>query len=156
MVNVSVIGGSQVSGDICDEAVEVGRLLAKKGATVFCGGLDGVMKCVSKGVRMENGTVVGILPGYSPEEGNEYLTVKVPTGMGYARNFLVVRAGEVVIAIDGSTGTLSEASFAIAEGKDVIAIGEITIVPKKEGEGKFFKVKTPQEAVDLAFSRIGK
>lgn len=156
MVNVSVIGGSQVSDEICDIAIEVGRLLAKRGATVFCGGLDGVMKCVSKGVKMEGGISVGILPGYSKDEGNEYLTVRVPTGMGYARNFLVVRAGDVVIAIDGSTGTLSEASFAIAEGKDVVAIGDIVINPKKEREGKFFKAKTPQEAVDLAFSRLGK
>ncbi|MGC8574434.1 MAG: TIGR00725 family protein [Thermoplasmata archaeon] len=156
MVNVSVVGGSQVSDEICDIAIEVGRLLAKRGATVFCGGLDGVMKCVSKGVKMGGGISVGILPGYSTDEGNEYLTIKVPTGMGYARNFLVVRAGDVVIAIDGSTGTLSEASFAIAEGKDVVAIGDIVINPKKEKEGKFFKAKTPKEAVDLAFSRLGK
>ncbi len=156
MVNISVIGGSKVPNDICEIATEVGKLLAKKGAIVFCGGLGGVMECVSKGVKEENGIAVGILPGYTTKEGNNYLSVKIPTGMGYARNFLVVRAGDIVIAIDGSTGTLSEASFALAEGKDVIAIGDITIDPKKENEGKFFKVNTPKEAVELAFSRLNK
>lgn len=156
MVNVSVIGGSQVSDEICNIAMEVGRLLARRGATVFCGGLGGVMECVSRGVSEERGIVVGILPGNTPDDGNKYLSVRLPTGMGYARNFLVVRAGQIVIAIDGSTGTLSEASFAIAEGKDVIAIGDVTIQPKKETEGKFFKVRTPEEAVNLAFSRLEK
>ncbi len=150
MVNVSVIGGSSVGKDVCESAVEVGRLLAKRGAKVFCGGLGGVMECVSRGVSEEGGTVIGILPGIRVEDGNRFLTAAVPTGLGYARNFLVVRAGQVVIAIDGSTGTLSEASFALAEGKDVIALGDMVIRPKKKGEGKFLKVGTPEEAVELA------
>lgn len=150
MISVSVIGGSQVPGEICKQAEQVGRLLAKKGVVVFCGGLTGVMECVSKGVREENGLVIGILPGISRDEGNRYLSASIPTGMGYARNFLVARAGDVVIAIDGSTGTLSEASFALAEGKDVIALGDISIETRKEKEGRFIKVHTPEEAVEKA------
>lgn len=150
MVNISVIGGSIVNDDICEIAAKVGRLLSQRGATVFCGGLGGVMECVARGVKEEGGTVVGILPGSRPEEGNKFLTAAIPTGLGYARNFLVVRAGKVVIAIDGSTGTLSEASFALAEGKDVIAIGDLEILPKKEAEGKFFKVSSPEKAVEMA------
>ena len=88
ILNISVIGGSEVSSEICEVAMEVGRLLAKAGATVFCGGLSGVMECVSKGVREENGLVIGILPGTRPEDGNKYLSAALPTGMGYARNFL--------------------------------------------------------------------
>ncbi|MEM0140698.1 MAG: TIGR00725 family protein [Thermoplasmatales archaeon] len=149
-LTVSVIGGSKVSDEVCNLALEVGRLLARKGVIVFCGGLSGVMECVSKGVREENGIVIGILPGSSRDEGNKYLTVGIPTGIGFARNFLVARAGDAVIAIDGSTGTLSEASFALAEGKDVVVLGNMTIETKKEGEGKIIKVGTPEEAVDKA------
>ncbi len=150
MLNISVIGGSDVPPEICEIATRVGKLLAKSGATVFCGGLSGVMECVSKGVREENGLVIGILPGNKAEEGNKYLSASLPTGLGYARNFLVARAGKVVIAIDGSTGTISEAAFALAEGKNVVAIGGLDLTPKKRNEGKFIKVSTPEEAVDLA------
>ncbi|MGC8562889.1 MAG: TIGR00725 family protein [Thermoplasmata archaeon] len=151
VLNISVIGGSEISSDTCSIAKEVGRLLARGGATVYCGGLSGVMECVAIGVREENGLVIGILPGTKPEEGNRYLSAAIPTGLGYARNFLVARAGKVIIAIDGSTGTISEASFAMTEGKTVISIGSFEITPKKEGEGKFIKATTPKEAVDLAF-----
>jgi uncharacterized protein (TIGR00725 family) len=150
MVNISVIGGSKINDTTCKIAIEVGRLLAERGVTVVCGGLGGVMECVAKGVKEMGGISIGILPGSDPGEGNKYLTAAIPTGIGYARNFLVVRAGKVAIAIDGSTGTLSEASFAIAEGKSVVAIGDLVIQPTKEKEGKFFKVNTAREAVDLA------
>ena len=155
-LNISVIGGSEVSPEICEVATEVGRLLAKAGATVFCGGLSGVMECVSKGVREENGLVIGILPGTRPEDGNKYLSAALPTGMGYARNFLVVRAGKVVIAIDGSVGTISEASFALNEGKKVIEIGDMDFNPKKKYEPNFRRAKTPKEAVDLAIEIAAK
>lgn len=151
MLNISVIGGSEIPPETCAIAREVGRLLAKGGATVFCGGLSGVMECVAIGVREENGLVIGILPGMDPDAGNKYLSAAIPTGLGYARNFLVARAGKVVIAIDGSTGTLSEASFALTEGKTVISIGSYEITPNKKGEGRFIKARTPEEAVELAF-----
>lgn len=147
MHQVSVIGGSIVRDEICEVAHKLGLLLGTKGYLVFNGGLGGVMECVSKGIKEAGGTVIGILPGNSHSEGNQYLSGKIPTGMGYARNFLVVRAGEIVIAIDGSMGTLSEAAFALAEGKTVIVIGEICAEPNKPGEGKIIKVKNPEEAV---------
>lgn len=150
VLNISVIGGSQVTPEICEVSRRVGKLLAQKRVTVFCGGLTGVMECVAKGVREENGLIIGILPGNDTREGNEYLSAALPTGLGYARNFLVARAGKVVIAIDGSTGTISEASFALAEGKDVVAIGGLNFITKKKTEGKFIKVNTPEEAVETA------
>ncbi len=148
MHQVAVIGGSSVSQEICNAARKLGFLLAQKGYIVFNGGLQGVMECVSQGVREGGGIVIGILPGNSHSEGNMFLTAKVPTGMGYARNFMVVRSGEAIIAIDGSMGTLSEASFALAEGKTVIAIGEICAEPKKPNEGKIIRVNTPEEAIE--------
>jgi len=147
MHQVSVIGGSVVDESICSIARRLGNLLASKGYIIFNGGLGGVMECVSKGVQEAGGIVIGIIPSNTHMDGNRYLTAKIPTGMGFARNFLVVRAGEVVVAIDGSTGTLSEASFALAEGKTVIAIGEICAEPKKPNEGKMIRVNSPEEAV---------
>ncbi|MEM0154995.1 MAG: TIGR00725 family protein [Thermoplasmataceae archaeon] len=150
MYNISVIGGSNITDENCLIAHRVGELLAENTAVVFCGGLSGVMECVAEGVRTKGGIVVGILPGYSPVEGNSHLTVSVPTGMGYARNFLVSRAGEAIIAIDGSAGTLSEAAFSISEGKDVISLNSTEIVPRKKQEGRFISVSTPEEAVTQA------
>ncbi len=150
MYNISVIGGSTITDEYCRTAYRVGELLAKSRSIVFCGGLSGVMECVANGVKSNDGIVVGILPGYSPLEGNSHLSVSIPTGMGFARNFLVVRAGEAVIAIDGSAGTLSEASFAISEGKDVISLDSVEIVPRKKQEGRFIRASSPEEAVNLA------
>ena len=156
MFNIAVIGGSSVTDYYCNVAYEVGKLLAEKGATVFCGGLSGVMECVSKGVSEKKGVVVGMLPGTSTKHGTSYLTVKIPTGIGYARNFLIIRASEAVIAIDGSSGTLSEASFAVTEGRSVVAIGDLELNHRKEKYGTLYKVGTPAEAVEKAFEEAKK
>lgn len=150
MYNISVIGGSSITDEFCLMARRVGELLAESKSPVFCGGLSGVMECVADGVHSRKGIVIGILPGFSPVEGNNHLSVSIPTGMGFARNFLVVRAGEAVIAIDGSAGTLSEASFAISEGKDVISLNSTEVRPRKRQEGRFIPVSTPEEAVSEA------
>ncbi len=150
MCNISVIGGSSVDEEYCSIAYDIGRLLSERGCIVVCGGLTGVMECVAKGVKDSGGISVGILPGTSLNEGNRYLTVKIPTGIGFARNFLVVRAGEAVISVDGSSGTRSEAYFAISEGKSVVSIGDLSIQPRKPTEGKFFKASDPSEAVEIA------
>lgn len=150
MLNIGVIGGSSADNMYRSVAESVGHLLASKNVVVLCGGKSGVMEWVSKGVKESGGVVVGILPGLSPEEGNSYLSVAIPTGIGYARNFLIVRASDALIAIDGSTGTLSEASFALTEGKSVISIGELNVGLLKNGDGKFFRAQSAMEAVDLA------
>lgn len=151
MYNIGVVGGSQADVRYKEISIELGRLLAQKKAVVFCGGMTGVMEWVSQGVREEKGTIVGILPGSSMKEGNGDLTIKIPTGMGYARNFIIVRASEALIAVDGSNGTMSEASFAISEGKSVVIIGELNLKRNKEQEGNVYHVQTAQEAVEIAF-----
>lgn len=148
--NIGVIGGSVVDDDHCAEAEELGRLLARNGHLVICGGLGGVMECVSRGVAEENGISLGILPGNSPASGNQYLGIAVPTGIGYMRNFLIIRASDVLISIDGSTGTMSEAAFALSEGKTVISIGEPVVSLRKPTDGKIISVSTPEEAVRIA------
>ena len=144
-MNVAVIGASTCSKRIYKQAQELGALIAKQGWVLVCGGLSGVMEAAAKGARQKQGLTVGILPGNSPAEANSYIDVKIPTGLGYARNILVIRAAEVVVAVSGKYGTLSEIAFALNEGKKIIAMGSWDI------KG-VIKVKTPQEAI----SRIKK
>ncbi len=150
MYNIAVIGGSLEHGEPCVGAYEVGKLLAGEGVTIINGGGKGVMECVSRGASENGGVVIGILPGTNPETGNKYLSVSLPTGIGYARNFLIVRSADAVIALQGSTGTLSEASFAITEGKSVVSLGEMQINNLKPGDGKLIRAGTPKEAVEIA------
>ncbi|MHB1621988.1 MAG: TIGR00725 family protein [Cuniculiplasma sp.] len=153
---IGVLGGANPHEKFLDIAYEVGALLAKNKITVLCGGLSGVMKEVSRGVHDNNGVVIGILPGYSRIEENEYLTYSITTGIGYARNFLIVRAAESLIAIDGSNGTISEESFAISEGKDVIGIESLVLKKSREREGNYYSAESAEEAVNLAIASAEK
>ena len=103
-------------------AEEVGRLLAEAGAIVVTGGRTGVMEAASKGAREAGGTTLGILPGADRREANEWVTVAVPTGMGEARNALLVRAADAVVAVGGAWGTLSEIALARKTGTPVVGI----------------------------------
>ncbi len=122
-MNVSVVGGFKCSKRAYDDAYHLGKFIAHQGWTVVCGGGAGVMEAVCRGAKEEGGLTIGILPSYTGEEANPYLDVKIPTGLGYARNVLVVRASPVVVAVDGKYGTLSEIAFALNEGKPVLGIG---------------------------------
>lgn len=156
LYNIAVIGGSTEHNETCNEAYEVGKLLALEGVTIVNGGGSGVMECVSRGVRENNGIVVGILPGTNPENGNKYLTVTLPTGIGFARNFLIIRSADAVIALRGSSGTLSEASFAITEGKSVVSLGNFAINNLKPNDGKLINASSPKEAVKLVMQEAEK
>lgn len=100
----------------------MGRLLARCGAVLVSGGLGGVMEAACRGARGEGGTTVGILPGLGREAANPHLTVALATGLGEARNALVVRAADALIAVGGAYGTLSEIALALKAGKRVIGI----------------------------------
>lgn len=145
---IGVLGGANPDNKHLSIAYDVGRLLAKKGCIVLCGGLDGVMKETARGVRDEHGVSIGILPGAGREEANGFLTYTLPTAIGYMRNFLIVRAAEALIAIDGSNGTISEESFAISEGRDVIGIDSLELKRTREREGNYIKAKDAEDAVD--------
>jgi uncharacterized protein (TIGR00725 family) len=139
-MNVAVIGGSVCTKKVYNQALKLGFLIAKEGWTLCCGGLSGVMEAACRGAKSAGGLTIGILPGNSCKDANKYVDVGIPTGLGYARNILVVRAAQVVVAIDGKYGTLSEISFALNEEKLVIGIGTWDI------KG-IIKAKTPQEAL---------
>jgi len=121
-MRVSVIGGSTVPAEEYDRAREVGRLLGERGHEVVCGGLTGVMEAVCRGASEAGGRTVGILPGEDRRGANEYVDVAVTTGMGNARNALVVLNGDAAIAIDGATGTLSEIGLALDYGRPVAGL----------------------------------
>ena len=120
---VSVIGGGRCSAAEYALAEEVGRLVAKHGATLVCGGLSGVMEGAARGAREAGGTTLGILPTHDRHLGNPYLDHVVTTGMGEARNLAVVSTGDVVIAVSGGYGTLSEIGLAAKIGRPVIILG---------------------------------
>ena len=101
----------------------MGRLLAEGGAAVVCGGLGGVMEAACRGAKSAGGATIGILPGADRAAANPFVDVAVPTGLGEARNALVVRAADGVIAVGGGYGTLSEIAFALKAGKRVVGIG---------------------------------
>ena len=115
-----VVIGSSIDNEHNDQAYEIGKYIAGNGWILISGGRSGIMESVSKGAREENGIVIGILPDSSLETANPYCNIVIPTGMGYARNMINVLSGDVVIAIGGRAGTLSELAYAEIYNKPVI------------------------------------
>ncbi len=129
----------------------MGRLLAKGGATVYCGGMKGAMEAVCKGVAEEGGVSVGILPGDDAGLANVYVTHPVATGMGYARNYIIVHSSQSLIAIGGSEGTLNEMSAALNMGLTVVSLHSWELDKLgRLSRGTLVHAATPQEAVQLA------
>ncbi|GAB4186334.1 MAG: TIGR00725 family protein [Calditrichia bacterium] len=117
---ISVIGGAEASPEILNDAFLIGKYLAQEGWLVYNGGKGGVMEAVSRGVTEAGGTVVGLLPETDASFANPYISIPVPTGLGVGRNLMLIHAAEVVIAIDGRYGTLSEIAFALQFNKPVV------------------------------------
>ena len=157
---VAVCGPDPCSPEVADQAEDVGRLLGKAGAVVVCGGHGGVMEAASRGAAAEGGAVIGILPGSSRDEGNPYLTVSIPTGMGEMRNALIVRAADSLIAIAGEFGTLSEIALALKVGVPVVGLGTWELSKSGGRVAAFIEASSPEEAVRqalrLAAGRLGR
>src|SRR5690242_21761006 len=142
-VQVAVIGsGAEHEA----RAEEVGRLLAQRGATVVTGGLGEVMAAAARGAKSVGGTTIGILPGETRRDANEWLDHVVVTGIGHGRNLAVVATGDAVIAVGGRYGTLAEIGFALTLGRPVVVLD-----PGWQVEGTQ-RAQTPAEAVDLALA----
>jgi len=146
-IRVAVIGGSRPGRQALEAAFEVGRLIARAGAIVVCGGLGGVMEAASRGAREEGGFVAGILPGGSPDDANPWVDLPVATGLGYTRNALVVMNADAVVAIDGEYGTLSEIAYGKIHGKKVVGLGTWDVKGVETAT-------TPEEAVRLALEGL--
>jgi hypothetical protein len=140
-MQIAVIGPGQATPGECGAAYAAGRIIAGNGAVLVCGGLGGVMEAACRGGRDAGGTTVGILPG--TEAGNPYLNITIRTGLGHARNVLVVLSADVVIAVGGKYGTLSEIATGLKVGRPVYGIRTWDI------EG-VIPCATPEEAVNRA------
>jgi uncharacterized protein (TIGR00725 family) len=138
---VSVIGSG---AEHEEHAEEVGRLLAERGATLVCGGKSEVMAAAARGAKAAGGTTIGILPGESRDDANEWIDHIVVTGIGHARNLAVAASGDAVIAVGGSYGTLAEIAFALRLGRRVVILE-----PGWDVDGAL-RAQTPAEAVELA------
>ncbi|GAB7090137.1 TIGR00725 family protein [Halorubrum luteum] len=121
-MRVSVIGGSSVPPETAAVAEELGERLATRGHTVVCGGLGGVMEAVCRGARNADGETIGILPTDRRFDANPYVTTPIATGLGHARNAIVVMNGDAAVAVDGSYGTLSEIGLALAHDRPVAGL----------------------------------
>ena len=141
---VAVIGPGDASDPERAHAEVVGRQVAARGGVVVCGGLGGVMEAAAHGASSVGGVVVGILPGRERADANPYVTVALTTGMGEMRNALVVRAADVVVAVGGAYGTLSEIAFALRTDVPVVGIGTWAI------DG-IIEAPDPETAVEVAW-----
>ena len=117
-----MIGPGEAAADELETAEELGRLIAEASAALVCGGRGGVMEAACRGARSAGGLTVGILPGRDRRDANPYVDVAIPTGLGEARNALVVRSADAVVAVGGAYGTLSEIAFALRAGTPVVGI----------------------------------
>lgn len=122
-MRVSVIGASTVSDKRQSAAREVGREVGRRGHELVCGGRGGVMRAACRGAREAGAHTVGILPGEDPTAANPHVETAIATGIGHARNPLVVMNGEGVVAVDGGPGTLSEIGHALVYDRPVAGIG---------------------------------
>ncbi|HID93551.1 MAG TPA: TIGR00725 family protein [bacterium (Candidatus Stahlbacteria)] len=146
--HIGVVGARKCSEAIEKLAFDVGYEIAKRGAILICGGLTGVMEAACRGAKEANGITVGILPGEDKVDANPYVDIPIVTGMSVARNIIVVRSSDAIIAIAGKYGTLSEVAFALNVGVPVIGLSTWDIdVP-------IIKAKTADDAVNKAFATI--
>ncbi|GAB6036198.1 TIGR00725 family protein [Fundidesulfovibrio butyratiphilus] len=144
---VSVIGSGSCGPETEALAERLGGLIASRGWLLVCGGRLGVQRAACKGAKARGGTTLGILPGIDPAEANEFVDYPVVTGLGQMRNFLVVKNGDVAVAVEGGAGTLSEIGLALKSGVPVIALGRWSGLEGVTG------VASPEEAVSRILDR---
>lgn len=151
---IAVIGAGQCSTNEALWAEEVGRRIAEGGATLVCGGLGGVMEAACRGAQAAGGLTVGILPGLDRSDANPHLGLALPTGLGEARNTLVVRSAQAVIAIGGEYGTLSEIAFALRARTPVVGLKTWQLARDDTIETHFHQATSPSEAVRIALASV--
>lgn len=149
---IAVIGGSAPTPDEAAAAEAVGRALAEGGAILICGGRGGVMEAACRGAKSAGGLTIGILPGTDRREANPYVDIPIVTGIGEARNTIITRTAQAVVAIGGSYGTLSEIAFALTFGVPVVGLGTWEV--KREGHppAPIVYAATPEEAATRALA----
>jgi len=137
---VSVIGGHKCTPKMEETALKLGKEVAKVAEILVSGGLSGTMKAVCQGFKQGDGVTIGFIPSYNKDDANKFVDIVIPTGMGLARNVLVVKSADVVVALPGEAGTLSEIAYCLQFGIPVISLNSWDIPG-------VIKVKTVGEAV---------
>lgn len=145
---IGVIGTGEASEEEVNAAFEVGREIARRNCILVCGGMTGVMEAACRGAKSGEGLTVGIIPGETKAEANPYVDIPVVTGIGHARNIIVVRSSDAIIAIGGSYGTLSELAFALRLKIPIIGINTWDV------SSEIKKAENPKEAVGMAIGLI--
>jgi len=143
-VPIGVIGPREADADQLAAAEEVGAGLAVLGLTVLCGGREGVMEAVCRGVAAEGGLSIGLLPDDHWDSANSFVSVPLASGIGVARNAVIARAALCLIAIGGGQGTLSEIAFGLQFGRPVFALAR---APQVAGVTKLPDWPAVEEAV---------
>jgi uncharacterized protein (TIGR00725 family) len=149
-LHIGVIGEGVCSRASARAAERVGAAIAQAGAILFCGGRTGVMEAASRGAARAGGTVVGILPGFSRKDANRWVTIPIVTGMDQARNVVLVRSCDAVIAVGGSYGTLSEVALALKLGVPVVGLRTWKLAQPEARRVPLLRARTPADAVRLA------
>jgi uncharacterized protein (TIGR00725 family) len=144
---IAVVGGNEAASSVLDVAEAVGRAIAERGHVLVCGGRGGVMEAACRGAKAAGGLTVGILPGDDLDDANDYIDVPVITGMGSARNIIVARTANAIIAAGGSYGTLSEIAFGLMLGRPVVGIGTWELRDGSGREAPIVRVDSAKEAV---------
>jgi uncharacterized protein (TIGR00725 family) len=153
---IAVIGAGRCSAAVAAQAEAAGRELARRGAVLVCGGLGGVMEAACRGAKSAGGVTVGILPGRSRHDANPYVDIPIVTGIGEARNVLVVQSAQAVIAVHGEYGTLSEIAHALKLGTPVVGIGTWQLIKDGVERQAIVRAETPLEAVKQAMALAGR
>ncbi|UCD93294.1 MAG: TIGR00725 family protein [Methanobacteriota archaeon] len=149
---VGVIGSDgEIDEKLRASAEDIGRMVAERGAVLVCGGRGGVMEAACKGAKSAGGLTIGILPTLDKDAANDYLDVPIVTGMDVARNVIIVRSADVLIAVGGRFGTLSEIGHALSMNKRVVSLESWKSLREEEALSGLVFASTPEEAVDLAF-----
>lgn len=147
---IAVIGRGECAPQETKLAEEVGQQLAKSGAVLVCGGRGGVMEAACRGAKQAGGTTIGILPGLSRQDANEYVDYAIATSMGEGRNLAIILTVDGVVALPGAFGTLSEISFALMHNKPVVSLGSWEV------SDRIIHVGTPTEAVERVMQETEK
>lgn len=151
---IGVIGSGECSLETFALAEEVGRRIAENGCVLVCGGRTGVMEGACKGARSAGGVTIGILPGDSRADANPYVQFALPSGLGDARNALVVRASDAVIAISGGPGTLSEIGLALKAGIPVVGLKTWALSINGRRYDGIVEAQDPESAVKTALALV--
>ncbi|MCJ2512037.1 MAG: TIGR00725 family protein [Candidatus Thermoplasmatota archaeon] len=152
---IGVIGASHANDELLKLAEELGQEIASRGVAIVCGGMTGVMEAACKGARAKGGLTIGIIPSDDKNDANQYVQIPIVTGMGVGRNVMLVKTADVLIAVGGEYGTLSEIAHALNIGKKVISLRSWRLERATDRPiPGLIDVGSPKEAVDLALDAI--